>query len=73
MKILNISFHGTEDMLANMFMKLLPHPKVEHLSKLAGLALRECVRVFNLCGSFGPGRLLWIVNQSPEVKNPKGG
>jgi hypothetical protein len=38
MKILDISFHGTEDMPADMFMKPLPHPKVEHLSKLAGLA-----------------------------------
>jgi hypothetical protein len=39
MKILNISFHGTEDMPANMFTKPLPHPKVEHLSKLVGLAM----------------------------------
>jgi hypothetical protein len=36
MKILDISFYGTEDILADMFTKLLPHPKVEHLLKLAG-------------------------------------
>jgi hypothetical protein len=40
MKILDISFRGTEDMPADMFMKPLPRPKVEHLSKLAGLATR---------------------------------
>jgi hypothetical protein len=38
MKILDISFHGTEDMLPDMFIKPLSCPKVEHLSKLVGLA-----------------------------------
>jgi hypothetical protein len=38
MKILNISFHEFKDMPADMFTKPLPCPKVEHLSKLVGLA-----------------------------------
>jgi hypothetical protein len=38
MKILDISFRGTEDMPADIFTKPLPGPKVEHLLKLAGLA-----------------------------------
>jgi hypothetical protein len=38
MKIIDVSFRGTEDMPADMFTEPLPRQKIEHLSKLAGLA-----------------------------------
>jgi hypothetical protein len=56
MKILVISFHGTKNMPADMFMKPLPHLKVEHLSKLVGLAMTwGGVLEYSICADH-PGR-----------------